>query len=127
MALLSADAHDFDAQERQFLEAAARQMALAIDNARLYGSVVHANTELRGEIEERKRAEQTLADFTAMVVHDLRSPLSNVVSMTESMRDGLFGGVNTCKKWLWKIEKNCRSLIDHVTDFWIFRRSKPAK
>ena len=128
MALLSAHAHDFDAQERQFLEAAARQMALAIDNARLYGSVVHANTELRGEIEERKRAEQTLADFTAMVVHDLRSPLSNVVSMTESMRDGLFGGVNDLqKKWLWKIEKNCRSLIDHVTDFLDFSKIEAGK
>jgi PAS domain S-box-containing protein len=118
MALLSTDEHDFDTQERQFLEAAARQIALAIDNARLYGSVVHANTELRGEIEERKRAERTLADFTAMVVHDLRSPLANVVSMTESLIDGLFGSVNELQeKWLWKVQKNCRSLIDHVSDF----------
>ena len=118
MALLSTDEHEFDTQERQFLEAAVRQIALAVDNARLYGSVVHANTELRGEIEERKRAERTLADFTAMVVHDLRSPLSNVVSMAESMRDGLFGSVNELQqKWLWKVQNNCRSLIDHVSDF----------
>jgi PAS domain S-box-containing protein len=118
MALLSANKHDFDTQERQYLEAAARQIALAIDNARLYGSVVHANTELRGEIEERKRAERTLADFTAMVVHDLRSPLANVVSMTESLINGLFGSVNELQeKWLWKVQKNCRSLIDHVSDF----------
>jgi PAS domain S-box-containing protein len=118
MALLSGEQHDFDTQERQFLEAAARQIALAVDNARLYGSVLHANSELRGEIEERKRAERMLAEFTAMVVHDLRSPLSNVVSMTESLRDGLFGNVNELQqKWLWKVQNNCRSLIDHVSDY----------
>lgn len=74
--------------------------------------------KLHQEIEERKRAEKTLADFTAMVVHDLRSPLSNVVSIAESLQDGLFGPVNEQQhKWLWKIEANCKSLIEQVSDF----------
>jgi len=80
--------------------------------------MVQMNAHLQEEIEERKRAEKTLADFTAMVVHDLRSPLSNVVSIAESLQDGLFGAVNEQQsKWLWKIEANCKSLIDHVSDF----------
>lgn len=74
--------------------------------------------KLQQEIEERKRAEKTLADFTAMVVHDLRSPLSNVVSIAESLQYGLFGPVNDQQhKWLWKIQANCKSLIEHVSDF----------
>ena len=90
----------------------------AVENARLYGATLEANQELRCEIEERKRAEQTLADFTAMVAHDLRSPLSNVVSITDSIRDGLFGAVTELQqKWLWKMQENCRSLINHVSDF----------
>ena len=118
MALMSARVHPFGTDEKQFLQAMSRQVALAIENARLYGVTVQANQDLRREVEERKRAERTLSDFTAMIAHDLRSPLSNVVSMTESIRDGLFGPVNELQtKWLWKVQKNCRSLIDHVSDF----------
>jgi signal transduction histidine kinase len=41
-----------------------------------------------------------------------------VVSISESLQDGLFGPVNEQQnKWLWKIEANCKSLIDHVSDF----------
>lgn len=53
-----------------------------------------------------------------MVLHDLRSPLSNVVSIAGTLHDGLFGPVNEQQnKWLWKIETNCRGLIEHVSDF----------
>ena len=116
--IMSRETHSFSADERHFLQAMSRQIALAIENARLYGSSVQANQELRREIDERKRAEQTLADFTAMVAHDLRSPLSNVVSITDSIREGLFGAVNDMQqKWLWKVQESCRSLIGHVSDF----------
>ena len=105
-------------EESQFLQALGQQIALAIENAQLYGATVEVNAHLQEEIEERNRAEKTLADFTAMVVHDLRSPLSNVVSIAESLQDGLFGQVNEQQnKWLWKIETNCKSLIEHVSDF----------
>ena len=67
---------------------------------------VQAHEELRREIEERKQAEQTLADFTAMVAHDLRSPLANVLTITESVRDGLFGPINELQqKWLSKVQE----------------------
>jgi PAS domain S-box-containing protein len=118
LALLSAEAHMFGAEEKQFLQTTAQQIALAVENARLYGASVQANGDLRREIEERKRAEQTLADFAAMVAHDLRSPLSNVVSITDSIREGLFGPVTDMQqKWLWKVQESCRSLIGHVSDF----------
>jgi PAS domain S-box-containing protein len=118
LTLMSPRFHNFSPEESQFLQALAQQIALAIENAQLYGATVEMNAHLQEEIEERKRAEKTLADFTAMVVHDLRSPLSNVVSISESLQDGLFGPVNEQQnKWLWKIEANCKSLIDHVSDF----------
>jgi PAS domain S-box-containing protein len=118
LTLMSPRFHNFSPEESQFLQALAQQIALAIENAQLYGGTVEMNAYLQAEIEERKRAEKTLADFTAMVVHDLRSPLSNVVSISESLQDGLFGPVNEQQnKWLWKIESNCKSLIDHVSDF----------
>lgn len=116
--LMSTRIHPFGTDEKQFLQAMSRQIALAVENARLYGATLEANQELRREIEERKRVERTLADFTAMVAHDLRAPLSNVVSITDSIRDGLFGPVTELQqKWLWKVQTTCRSLITHVGDF----------
>jgi len=118
VALVSTRVHPFGTDEKQFLQAMSRQIALAVENSRLYGATLEANQELRREIEDRKRAEQTLADFTAMVAHDLRSPLSNIVSITDSIHDGLFGAVTELqKKWLWKVQESCRGLITHVSDF----------
>jgi signal transduction histidine kinase len=116
--LMRTERHSFGADERRFLEAMSRQIGLGIENARLYSASMQSNADMLREIEERKRAEQTLADFTAMVAHDLRSPLSNVVTITESIRDGLFGPVNELQqKWLWKVQASCKSLISHVSDF----------
>jgi PAS domain S-box-containing protein len=118
LTLLSKDRRLFGAEDVQFLQAVSRQIALAMENARLYTATLQCNDELRREIDERKRAERALADFTAMVAHDLRSPLSNVVSMTDSLKDGLFGPVTEIQEtWLQKISNNCRNLIGHVSDF----------
>ncbi len=118
LALLSGSARSFGAEDRQFLQALSRQIALALENARLYTASLQANGELRREIDERKRAERSLADFTAMVAHDLRSPLANVVSIVESVHDGLFGAIPELqKKWLSKIRSSCKGLIEHISDF----------
>ena len=118
LTLMSRRVQTLGPEESQFLQALGQQIALAIENAQLYGTTVEVNAHLKEEVEERNRAEKTLADFTAMVVHDLRSPLSNVVSIAESLQIGLFGPVNEQQsKWLWKIETNCKSLIEHVSDF----------
>lgn len=118
LTLLSSGARSFGPEERQYLQSLARQIALALENARLYTSSLQANEELRREIDERKRAERSLADFTAMVAHDLRSPLSNISSIIESVHDGLFGPVPELqKKWLAKVRLSCLGLLAHVSDF----------
>jgi PAS domain S-box-containing protein len=118
LVLVSSEPRTFSAEDAQFLQAVSQQMTLALDNAWLYTATLQVNEELRREIDQRKHAQRTLADFTAMVAHDLRSPLSNVVSIVDSVRDGLFGPVTALQeKWLWKIQTNCHSLIQHVSDF----------
>ncbi|MGH7784033.1 MAG: PAS domain S-box protein, partial [Candidatus Binatia bacterium] len=102
LVLMSPRIHEFGAEESQFLQALAQQIGLAVQNASLYETTVRMNQDLQGEIEDRRRAEKTLADFTAMVVHDLRSPLANVVSITEAIQNGLFGAVSEqLNRWLW--------------------------
>jgi signal transduction histidine kinase len=118
LTLLSRQTRSFGIEDSQFIQAVSRQIGLALHNASLYGATLQGNEELRREVDERKRAERALGDFTAVVAHDLRSPLSNVVSIVDSIREGLFGPVTALQeKWLWKIQTNCRSLIQHVSDF----------
>jgi PAS domain S-box-containing protein len=118
LALLSSSPRCFGAEDRQFLQALSRQIALALENARLYTASLQTNEDLRREINERKTAERSLADFNAMVAHDLRSPLANVISIVESVLDGLFGPVPELQsKWLVKIRSSCKMLIDHIGNF----------
>ena len=53
-----------------------------------------------------------------MIVHDLRSPLMNIMGVTEVMTEGMFGSVTVeQKKWLARIQANSQSLVDLVSDF----------
>ena len=77
-----------------------------------------ANTKLQGEVTEREQAQATLADFTAMIVHDLRSPLSNVINILEMTRAGLFGSLHPDQTaWLAKAENTTRNSVDLISDF----------
>jgi PAS domain S-box-containing protein len=123
LTLMSPRVHAFIPEESQFLPALAQQIGLALANASLFEATVRMNEHLQEEIEVRRRTEKTLADFTAMVVHDLRSPLSNLVSIVESMRTELFGPLTEQQaKWLRKMETNCINLIDHISDFLDFSK-----
>ena len=79
-------------------------------------SAVNAN--LQAEVNQREQAQAALADFMAIIVHDLRSPLSNVISIVEMTGAGLFGSVNPDqKKWLDKAEVTTRGSVALISDF----------
>lgn len=62
--------------------------------------------------------EKLKADFTAMIIHDLRSPLTAVISASAMLEDGLAGPVNEeQQKWLGKIGAAGRSLVDLISNF----------
>jgi signal transduction histidine kinase len=74
--------------------------------------------QVKRQAEELKKANELQADFTAMVAHDLRSPLTAVMSTSALLEDGLLGPVTEeQKKWLGKIETTCRKLVELVNDF----------
>lgn len=67
---------------------------------------------------ELEKANEMQADFSAMIAHDLRSPLTAVLSAAAILRDGLVGAVNEEQKnWLGKIEAQSRNLVNLVNDF----------
>lgn len=71
--LQSAKLADFDSDEVTALQALADQVAIALENARLYG-------ELHTNYERLQALEQLRDDLTYMIVHDLRTPLTSFIT-----------------------------------------------
>jgi PAS domain S-box-containing protein len=90
----------------------------SIGNNQLHNPAVGGIIVNSRDISDRKIAEQERADFAAMIAHDLRSPLNNVIGVSEMMTDSLFGPVtDEQKKWLSKVTGTARQLVDLVSDF----------
>ena len=77
--------------------------------------LAHSFDEMAASLE---KAEKEKADFTAMIVHDLRSPLTAVTGAASILEEGLAGPVSEeQKKWAVKIQAGARTLLDLVNDF----------
>ena len=102
--------HDFTDEEVKFFSTVVAQVAAAIRNAQLY-------EQLRQQATELDKANKLQADFTAMIIHDLRSPLMNIMSIASVLEDGLFGEMTAeQKKWAGKIIINSSNLADLISD-----------
>ncbi len=104
-------ARKFKPEEVNLLETIGNHMGVAVQKAQLY-------EETKRQAVELEKARQLQADFTAMIAHDLRSPLMSIMGAAEVILEEMFGSVNEeQKKWLSKIMVSGRSLIDLVSDF----------
>jgi signal transduction histidine kinase/HAMP domain-containing protein len=103
--------HEFTGDEVEFLTTLAGQAAMAISNAQLY----ERSTEQAIELEQARMRQ---ADFSAMIVHDLRSPLATIIGIAEMMENGLLGDLNDDQKnWTDRIRNNAAGLVQLVGDF----------
>ncbi|MBI2351260.1 MAG: sensor histidine kinase [Deltaproteobacteria bacterium] len=67
---------------------------------------------------EADALEKLRADFTAMIIHDLRSPLTALLSSVAILQDGLAGPLSAeQKEWLSKIDVGTRNLLNLVNGF----------
>jgi len=109
--LASRSPRQFRPEEVNLLETIGNQMGVALQKAKLY-------EETRRQAVELEKANKLQADFAAMIAHDLRSPLVNIVGVVEVMMAGMFGDVTEeQKKWLLRLQANSRGLVDLVSDF----------
>jgi GAF domain-containing protein len=80
-------------EEVDLLQLMANGTGIALENAKLL-------EHIRQQAQTLEQANRQQADFTAMIAHDLRSPLTNVIGIAEMMKDDLLGPVNEDqKKW----------------------------
>ncbi len=101
----------FKKEELNLFETIGNQLGIAVQRARLY-------EETKRQARELEKASKLQADFSAMIVHDLRSPLTNIMAVAEVMIQGMFGSVTEEQKtWLSRIQANSHNLVDLVSDF----------
>jgi signal transduction histidine kinase len=109
--LASRTPHKFRPEELHLLDTIGNHMGFAVQRAQLY-------EETKRQASELAQASKLQADFSAMIAHDLRSPLMNIAGIAELMSEGTFGSVTEeQKKWLTRIRANGHNLIDLVSDF----------
>jgi signal transduction histidine kinase/HAMP domain-containing protein len=108
---LSYQPRNFTQQEVDLLQQLANGVAIALENVRLLEQTKRQAAEL-------EQASKMQADFTAMIIHDLRSPIMSMMGTAEVMAEGVFGPVNEeQKKWLLKLLASGHSLVDLVSDY----------
>lgn len=102
---------NFTQEEVELLQQLANGAAIALENSRLL-------EQTKKQAAELEQAGKMQADFTAMIIHDLRSPLMNMMGTAELMAEGVFGPVNEeQKRWLLKVLASGRSLRELVSDY----------
>src|SRR6185503_6026430 len=109
--LASRTPRKFKNEEVNLLETIGNQVGIAVLRAQLHEETLRQAHEL-------VKANQMQADFTAMIAHDLRSPLMNIMGVAETIKDGLFGPVTEEQtKWLERMLANSQNLVSLVSDF----------
>jgi K+-sensing histidine kinase KdpD len=103
--------HSFGDEEVKFFSTVASHAAMAIQNSELYEQTKQQAVAL-------DEASRLQADFTAMIAHDLRSPLASIMGAAEMIDAGVLGAVNEeQQRWLRKITATGHKLVALVSDF----------
>ncbi len=90
---------------RKSLNLLTNQIAIAIENAKLYDKIENFNKRLKHEIElatkelrekniELKKIDSLKSDFVSNVSHELRTPLTSITGYTKLMHTGKLGPIN---------------------------------
>jgi len=105
---------------RSFLEDAARQLSVALNNAGLFESVRYQSQQLEQLNTELKRASEIKSEFLASMSHELRTPLNSIIGFTElllsSAKEPLTERQRTSLDKVLKSGKHLLSLINDVLD-----------
>lgn len=88
--LYTREAHEFAQEEIDFLETLAGHAAMAIANARLYEQEkLHAK--------ELENANRRLSELVGFAAHEIRTPLTLIMSCAAMLQEGLLGALNAAQ------------------------------
>jgi signal transduction histidine kinase len=89
-----------------------RHLTLPVRDAH---NVIYAELEIFRDISQEKALEQLREDYTGMLVHDLRAPLTSIMNGVAMVQRGMVGDVSTQQRELLGIAmQGSRTLLDMV-------------
>jgi len=122
-----AERRAFPPDELVFFERVADQLALAIRAARLYGNLQSQLEALAHEQRRRELADRDRGRLTAMLVHDMKNPLSALTAALELTRDKeRRGGDERLAKMLDGSLASARGLSGLIEDALLVYRAEDA-
>jgi PAS domain S-box-containing protein len=122
------DGQPFTNEDVSFLESTAEQAAMAIANARLLEQVQRQNAGLEQRVNERTnellrsneelaRASRVKDEFMANMSHELRTPLNGILTLSESLEEGIYGSLSQQQiKKIQIIAESGQHLLDLIND-----------
>ena len=115
------ESHHFDADEREFLVALARQCGQALERAHLLA----AERAARTEAEDANRAKM---EFLATMSHELRTPLNAIGGYAELIEMGVRGPVTSLQRHdLQRIQRSQEQLLSLINDVLNFAKIEAGK
>ena len=82
-------AYDFHASARRFLQSLARQSALALSKASLFGQLQRNNQELAAANAKLMELDKLKSQFLSVATHELRTPLSIILGYNSMLAESL--------------------------------------
>ena len=113
----STDVDAFDDADRFLIGTMADQVAIALENARLYKTLQERAQQLTGAYEELKVLDRMKDEFVQTVSHELRTPLTFIKGYVELLLEEVMGDLNEEQKNALKIvAQRAESVISLVND-----------
>ena len=120
------DPHHFTAYHLRVVRGIAAQAAVALENARLYKSVLEHKAQLESAVERARLADRRKDEFLAMLGHELRNPLAPIQTALELMDIKGTEETRREREVLRRQVKHLRRLIDDLLDVSRITRGKIA-
>ncbi len=109
---------DYSAEDFRLLATLTDQLALSLENGRLYEDSIHARERVEAANRELVKMDRVKKDFVANICHELRTPVSTIIGFGEALRGLSFEG--DALKMLDRLINNGQelsSLMDNLMDF----------
>jgi signal transduction histidine kinase len=110
--------HEYSADDFRLLGTLTEQLALSLENGRLYEESIAARTRAEDSNKRLIEMDRIKKDFVANVCHELRTPVSTIIGYSEVLRDLDLSG--DARKFLDRLVHNGQelsSLMDNLMDF----------